>query len=291
MKLKQLGIIGFGTMGKNLALNFRDHGITVAVYETKKDVVQKFIVQNSDDGLTAFSQMAPFLENLRSPKIIILLVPAGAAVDELLDDLIDLLSPNDILIDSGNSYYKDSLNRHHRLDEVGIKYIDMGISGGGKGARHGPSMMVGADSKTWNIVKPIIQTITLSTEFKGLSGDLVGPPGSGHFVKMVHNGIEYGIMELISEVYHVARISSLTNIEIARMFDDWNDNRLNSYLIKISSSILKKLDSVNPSEYLIDKILDSAEQKGTGRWSSLEALSLGIANPIIQSAVEQRSIS
>jgi len=261
-----IGIIGLGVMGKNLLLNMTDHGFSVAGYDKK----------NSTD-------IKDFIQSLREPRAILLLVPAGAAVDDVIQELLPLLKPDDLIIDAGNSYFKDTDIRAQYLQKHGIQFLGVGISGGEEGARHGPSIMPGGPKEAYARVQKIFEAIAAKVNNQPCVTYL-GPGSSGHFVKMVHNGIEYGIMQLIAETYDfMKRGLNFNNKQLAEIYTEWNTGELSSYLIEITSHIF--------NNSIIDLILSVAKQNGTGMWTSQSAMELQVPIPTIDVAVSMRDMS
>ncbi len=286
-----IGLIGLAVMGQNLVLNMNDHGYHVAVYNRTVEKVDNF-VNGPARGRTI--QGAHTLEELvsmlRRPRRIMLMVKAGKPVDDFIEKLLPLLEPGDIIIDGGNSNFEDSVRRTAYLESRGLYFIGTGVSGGEEGARHGPSIMPGGSPQAWPHVKPIFQSIAAKVEDGSPCCDWVGENGAGHFVKMVHNGIEYGDMQLISEAYHLMRVGlGLSYAELHDTFAEWNRGKLNSYLIDITSDIMAFKDE--DGSPLVEKILDSAGQKGTGRWTVTSALEAGVPLTLIAEAVLARSLS
>jgi 6-phosphogluconate dehydrogenase len=286
-----IGLIGLAVMGQNLVLNMSDHGYRVAVYNRTVEKVDNF-VNGPARGRTI--QGAHTLEELvgmlKRPRRIMLMVKAGQPVDDFIEKLLPLLEPGDIIIDGGNSNFEDSVRRTAYLESRGMYFIGTGVSGGKEGARHGPSIMPGGSPQAWPHVKPIFQGIAAKVEDGSPCCDWVGENGAGHFVKMVHNGIEYGDMQLISEAYHLMRVGlGLSYAELHDTFAEWNRGKLNSYLIEITSDIMAFKDE--DGSPLVEKILDSAGQKGTGRWTVTSALDAGVPLTLIAEAVLARSLS
>jgi len=282
-----IGLIGLAVMGQNLVLNMNDHGFTVAVFNRTVSKVDDFI-NGPAKGTKVIGthSLEEFIATLKKPRRVMLMVKAGEAVDEFIEALIPLLEPGDIIIDGGNSLYTDTARRTEYLKSKKMHYIGAGISGGEVGARHGPSIMPGGDKEAWPHVKPIFQGIAAKVENGEPCCDWVGDSGSGHYVKMVHNGIEYGDMQLISEAYNL--LKSLSNDDLSDLFAKWNREELESYLIEITSHIFKVKED---GHYLVDKVLDVAGQKGTGKWTVINALDLGIPLTLIAEAVFARSLS
>lgn len=292
MQKADIGIIGLSVMGANLARNFENHGYTVVVFNRTPDKTQKFIGQEKDKKFIAANTLKSFVDSLASPKKILMMVKAGNAVDELIDQLLPLLEKEDILIDGGNSYFKDTIRRVQKVEASGKLYIGAGVSGGEEGALHGPSLMPGGSEKAWPAIQPLFQAISAKvTEKNEPCVTWIGKDGAGHFVKMVHNGIEYADMQLIAESYLIMRnILLLKPQDIQSIFTSWNAGALQSYLIEITAKIFSKKDEFS-GDFLIDKISDAARQKGTGKWTSQTALDLGVPVPTIIEAVIARSLS
>ena len=286
-----IGLIGLAVMGQNLVLNMDDHGFTVAVYNRTTEKVQRFI-ENEAQGTKVIGtySVEELIANLKRPRKIMIMVKAGWPVDATIEQLLPHLSQGDIIIDGGNSYFPDSIRRTKELAEKGFYFIGTGVSGGEEGARFGPSIMPGGSPEAWPHVKEIFQSIAAKVEDGTPCCDWVGADGAGHFVKMVHNGIEYGDMQLISEAYHLMKdVLGLSYSQMQAAFAKWNEGVLDSYLIEITADILGYLD--DDGEPLAEKILDSAGQKGTGRWTAINALDLGIPLTLIGEAVLARSLS
>ena len=285
-----IGLIGLAVMGQNLVLNIVDHNYNISVFNRTTAKTLEFIKENPSKKILGLEELSEFVSSLKRPRKIILMVKSGPAVDTFIEKLLPLLDKDDIIIDGGNSHFDDTERRYHECKDKNISFIGCGISGGEEGARHGPSMMPGGDIKAWPHIKPIFQDIAAKHNDKSCC-EWVGPGGAGHFVKMVHNGIEYADMQLICEAYNIAKdIHKLDNTQISQLFNHWNEGRLQSYLIEITGLIFQKLDS-DQSTYLIDKILDVAGQKGTGRWTAISSLNEGIALPTITESVFCRALS
>ncbi len=285
-----IGLIGLAVMGQNLVLNMNDHGFKVAVYNRTTAKIDEFLqdAAKGTDVIGAYS-LEELIDKLSSPRKVMLMVKAGEVVDQYIENLLPLLSPGDIIIDGGNSLYLDSNRRTRYLKEKGILYIGTGVSGGEEGARHGPSIMPGGNKEAWDSVKPILQAVSAKVDGAPCC-EWVGDDGSGHYVKMVHNGIEYGDMQLICEAYQLMREGlGLSVDEIQRIFAEWNKGPLNSYLIEITANILAYKDEYG--EPLIDYILDTAGQKGTGKWTGINALEMGIPLTLIAESVFARCLS
>ena len=291
MSKADIGLIGLAVMGENLVLNMESHGFTVAVYNRTTSKVDDFINgRGRGKKLIGSHSIAEFCEQLQRPRRIMLLVKAGSAVDELIQAIVPYLSPGDILIDGGNTHFPDTERRMRALEAQGLLYIGTGVSGGEEGALNGPSIMPGGSPAAWPQVKPILQAI--SAKVAGVPCcDWVGSGGAGHFVKMVHNGIEYGDMQLICEAYHFLKdLVGLNNAEMHQVFAEWNQGELNSYLIEITRDILAHKDQISGG-YVVDNILDTAGQKGTGKWTTSTALDLGVPVTLIGEAVFARFLS
>lgn len=288
----KIGMVGLGVMGRNLALNIERHGFSVAGYDLDPAKIQAF-TQGEGQGkaLLGVESLSALCAALERPRRIILLVPAGAAVDEAVSQLKPHLEHGDILIDGGNSHFLDTERRSVELEQAGFQYVGMGISGGEEGAKWGPALMPGGQREAWQEVGAIFTAIAARAEDGQPCAGYIGPRGAGHYVKMVHNGIEYGDMQLIAEVYDILqRGLGLKAQEIAEIFAEWNQTALKSYLIEITADILNKIDP-ETSQPLVEVILDEAQQKGTGKWTSQNALDIGAPVPTINAALEGRIIS
>lgn len=287
----KIGLIGLGVMGENLALNIARNGFKIAVYNRSVDKVDAFVKgRGKDQPVIGCRDEKSFVDSLEKPRMIILLVKAGEAVDQTIAKLLPDLEKGDIIIDGGNSHFTDTQRREKELKEKGIYLVGSGVSGGEEGALWGPSLMPGGDKSAYEKVRPIWEAIAAKVN-DGPCVTYLGPDGAGHFVKMVHNGIEYGDMQLIAEVYDIMRRGlSMPAREIADVFEEWNKGILDSFLIEITSKILTVNDP-DTGKPLVDVILDKAGQKGTGKWTSESALELGIAVPTIDSALTGRMLS
>ncbi|MBL6987119.1 MAG: decarboxylating NADP(+)-dependent phosphogluconate dehydrogenase [Methylobacter sp.] len=285
-----IGLIGLAVMGQNLALNMNDHGFTVAVFNRTTSVVDKFLDGPAKNTrIIGTHSLEQLIDNLESPRIIMLMVKAGEVVDQYIDKLTPLLSPDDIIIDGGNSLFTDTQRRTLALQEKKFLYIGAGVSGGEEGARNGPSIMPGGNHAAWPVVKPIFQSISAQVEGEPCC-EWVGDNGAGHYVKMVHNGIEYGDMQLICEAYQLMSEGlGLSTYEIQSIFAEWNRGQLSSYLIEITAAIFAYKDQ--DGQALVKKILDTAGQKGTGKWAGMNALDLGIPLTLIGESVFARCLS
>ena len=291
-----IGLIGLAVMGENLALNMADKGWQVSVYNRTVPGIEEGVVERFINGrakgksIRGYTDITDFVASIATPRKIMMMVRAGSAVDELMKQLFPLLSPGDILIDGGNSNYEDTNRRVALAEQNGFRFVGAGVSGGEEGALNGASIMPGGSATAWEEVKPILQSIAAKAPDGTPCCQWVGPAGSGHFVKMIHNGIEYGDMQLIAEAYWVMKnLLKLTNEEMASVFSHWNEGKLRSYLVEITANILRYKDKTGG--YLIDKILDTAGQKGTGKWSVINAMELGMPLGLIATAVFERSLS
>ncbi len=285
-----IGMIGLAVMGQNLVLNMADHGFTVAVYNRTTARTEEFLAGSAlGKSIVGGRTLAEFVAQLKRPRRVMLLVKAGAAVDETIAQLLPHLEAGDILIDGGNSYFEDTIRRAKELEARGLLFVGTGVSGGEEGARHGPSIMPGGSAAAWPHVKEIFQGVSAKADGAPCC-DWVGPDGAGHYVKMVHNGIEYGDMQLIAEAYQLLRDGAgLAADALAEVFTAWNKTELDSYLIEITAAIFRQQDEGGAP--LVDKILDAAGQKGTGRWTVNSAMELGMPVTLIGEAVFARSLS
>ncbi len=283
-----IGVVGLAVMGQNLVLNLVDHGHRVAVFNRTTSVTDEF-TGRAPDAVTGFHTLDGFVAGLATPRVVLLMVRAGAAVDSVIDQLLPLLDEGDIVIDGGNSHYSDTARREASLTEVGIRFVGAGISGGEEGARHGPSIMPGGDRAAWDVVGPILQSIAAVADDGRPCCDWLGPGGSGHYVKMVHNGIEYGDMQVIAEAYGLLRAMGMGHDEMADVFDGWNGGVLESFLVEITADILRTTDT--DGSPLLEHILDAAGQKGTGKWTAISSLDLGMPVTLVAEAVYARIVS
>lgn len=286
----QIGLIGLAVMGKNLALNIENNGYTLSVYNRSTEKTKNFINENKDKNLQGFYSLKEFISSLESPKKIIMMVKAGEAVDTTINSLKPFLQKGDIIIDGGNSFYKDTIRRYVELQQSGIRFLGTGISGGEEGALMGPAIMPGGSKEAYELVEPLLMSISAKVENDACC-TYIGPDGAGHYVKMVHNGIEYSDMQLISEAYFILKkLLGLSVEEIQSIFEEWNKGELDSYLVEITSDILTKHDP-NTGLPMVDIILDVANQKGTGKWTSQSALDFSVSTPTVTEAVFARCIS
>lgn len=292
-----IGLIGLAVMGENLALNMVNKGWRVSVYNRTVPGVEEGVVERFMNGrakgkmIEGFTDIAAFVDSIAVPRKIMMMVRAGNAVDDLMTQLFPYLSPEDILIDGGNSNYEDTNRRVKLAESKGFYFIGAGVSGGEEGALHGASIMPGGSTKAWPEVRAILQSIAAKAPDGTPCCEWIGPAGSGHFVKMIHNGIEYGDMQLIADAYWVMKnLLDMSNEEMATVFDRWNEGKLRSYLIEITANILCYKDN-KTGGYLVDEILDAAGQKGTGKWSVINAMELGMPLGLIATAVFERSLS
>jgi 6-phosphogluconate dehydrogenase len=286
-----IGLIGLAVMGQNLVLNMNDHGYVVAVYNRTVSKVDDFIKgEAKGTQVVGARSVEELISVLKRPRRVMLMVKAGQAVDDFIETLIPHLEPGDIIIDGGNSNYNDTMRRTAYVESKGLLYIGTGVSGGEEGARHGPSIMPGGSPAAWPAVKPIFQAIAAKVDDGSPCCDWVGENGAGHFVKMVHNGIEYGDMQLISEAYHLMQEGlGMSADAMHTVFAEWNRGKLDSYLIEITRDILAFKDA--DGQPLVNKILDAAGQKGTGKWTVISALDMGIPLTLIGEAVFARALS
>ncbi|MBT8119643.1 MAG: decarboxylating NADP(+)-dependent phosphogluconate dehydrogenase [Gammaproteobacteria bacterium] len=290
MEKADIGLIGLAVMGQNLVLNMADHGYRVAVFNRTTSKVDEFIEGPAKGtSIIGTHSMEELVASLATPRKVMLMVKAGEVVDRFIDMLLPLLEPGDVIIDGGNSHYPDSTRRTTYLREKGLRFIGTGVSGGEEGARHGPSIMPGGDADAWPLVKDIFQAVSAKVDGEPCC-QWVGQDGAGHFVKMVHNGIEYGDMQLICEAYSLMENAlGMSCDEMHEVFKEWNSGVLDSYLIDITKDILAMKDE--DGEPLVDKILDTAGQKGTGKWTGISALDLGVPLTLIGESVFARVLS
>lgn len=286
-----IGLIGLAVMGQNLVLNMNDQGFKVVVFNRTTSKVDDFLKGPAKNTqVQGVHTLQEFFKKLKRPRKVMLMVKAGTPVDDLINECLPFLDKGDIVIDGGNSFYVDTDRRVKDLDKKGILFIGAGISGGEEGARHGPSIMPGGNHQAWSSIKPIFQAIAAKADDGAACCEWIGDGGAGHYVKMVHNGIEYGDMQLTSEGYHLLKdVTKLPALEMQKIFQEWNRGELSSYLIEITAHILGFLDQ--DGSLLLDKILDVAGQKGTGKWTGISALELGTPVTLIGEAVFARCLS
>ena len=290
MKKSDIGLIGLAVMGENLVMNMESKGFTVSVYNRTAEKVTKFIEGRAKGkNITGTYSLEELVASLEKPRKVMMMIKAGQAVDDMIEKLIPLLEKGDIIIDGGNSHFPDTIRRTQYVESKGLLYVGTGVSGGEDGALHGPSMMPGGSPAAWEYVKPIFQAICAKVEDGSPCCEWVGENGAGHFVKMVHNGIEYGDMELICEAYQLMKdVLHMSNDEMQKVFAEWNKEELDSYLIEITRDILGVKDEEG---YVIDRILDTAGQKGTGKWTVIAAADEGVPLTLIGEAVFSRCLS
>ena len=292
MDKPQIGVVGMAVMGKNLALNIESRGNTVAIFNRTGSKTKAVVEEHPDKKLVPSYKIEDFVASLEKPRRIIMMVKAGAGTDAVIKELLPLLDKGDVLIDGGNTFFEDTMRRSAELDKSGINFIGMGVSGGELGALHGPSLMPGGQKEAYDLVAPILEAISAKAEDGAPCVTYIGPNGAGHYVKMVHNGIEYGDMELIAESYNLMRnLLGLDVKEMADIFSEWNKGELDSYLIDITAAILCRKDDLGSDKPIVDMILDRAGNKGTGKWSSQSALELGVPQSVITESVYARYIS
>ncbi len=308
--LSEIGLIGLAVMGQNLALNIADHGFKISVYNRTTSKMKEFVAANpsTPGGLVGQADLEDFVTSLKRPRKIIILVQAGWATDKVIEGLVPLLEQGDIIIDGGNAKWDDTIRREKELTQKGLRFIGSGVSGGEEGARFGPSLMPGGTPEAWEYLEPIWKAIAAKVDpetGKPLEGAepgkpveggfsctaYIGPDGAGHYVKMVHNGIEYGDMQMICEAYDLMqKLLGLTPAEMGGIFAEWNLGELDSFLIEITADILKQADPVTGKPF-VDIVLDTAGQKGTGKWTSVNALDMGTPAPTVAEAVFARCLS
>jgi 6-phosphogluconate dehydrogenase len=288
----QIGLIGLAVMGQNLVLNMERNGYTVAVYNRTTATMDEFVAAHPDKKLVATRTLEELVASLERPRKILVMVKAGRPVDAVIDSLVPLLEPGDLIIDGGNSFYPDTERRSVALSDQGLNFMGMGVSGGEEGALWGPSMMPGGSESVWTDMRPLLEAVAAKAPEDGKPCvAYLGPRGAGHYVKMVHNGIEYGDMQLIAEAYDILqRALGLSAGELADIFEEWNNGVLDSYLIEITYKVFRKLDE-ETGQPLVDMVLDKAGQKGTGKWTSQDAFEIGAPIPTINAAVVSRIVS
>lgn len=289
---QQIGVVGMAVMGKNLALNIESRGYSVALYNRSSDKTAAVIAEHPDKRFKATFSIPEFVQSIEKPRRILLMVKAGPATDATIKELLPYLDQGDILIDGGNTFFKDTIRRNEELADSGINFIGTGVSGGEEGALKGPSIMPGGQKAAYELVAPILEQIAAKAEDGTPCVTYIGPDGAGHYVKMVHNGIEYGDMQLIAESYDLLKqLLGLSAAEMAPIFKEWNQGELDSYLIEITADILTREDDLGTGKPIVDVILDAAGNKGTGKWTSQSALDLGVPLPLITESVFARFIS
>ena len=290
MALHDIGVVGMAVMGSNLALNMADHGYDVSVYNYTPDLTEQFLQERPHEKITGYFELKDFLASLKRPRKVMLMIMAGAPVDSMLDQLLPLLDTGDIIIDGGNSYFSDTRRRYDRCREDGIHFYGMGISGGETGARRGPAIMPGGNKETYPEIQPIYEAIAAKAADDKPCCTYIGEDGAGHYVKMVHNGIEYADMQLIAEAYLLLKyVGGYDNATISKIFHEWNQGELKSFLIGIAADIFAEDDEAGGQ--VLDKIVDAAGQKGTGRWTSIESMKQGVDISMITAACNARVMS
>jgi 6-phosphogluconate dehydrogenase len=286
----EIGMVGLGVMGRNLVLNIADHGYSVSGYDKDGSKVRELQAEAGRRTINSARTLKEFMSTLSTPRVVMMLVPAGAPVDSVIKDVLPHLDKGDLIIDAGNSHFKDTDLRAKSLAEKSVLYMGLGVSGGEEGARHGPSLMPGGPKEAYECVRPIFEAVAAQVEGKPCVAYL-GPGSAGHYVKMVHNGIEYGIMQLIAESYDLMKRGlDLSDDELSAVYAGWNKTELHSYLIDITSRIFTRVDE-RTGKRLVDIILDEAKQKGTGMWTSQDAMDLQVPTPVIDAAVVARNLS
>ncbi|AII39163.1 MULTISPECIES: NADP-dependent phosphogluconate dehydrogenase [Enterococcus] len=292
MSKQQIGVVGMAVMGKNLALNIESRGYSVALFNRTGAKTTAVVEEHPDKNFKATYTIEEFVQSIEKPRRILLMVKAGPATDATIQELLPHLDKGDILIDGGNTFFKDTMRRNEELANSGINFIGTGVSGGEEGALKGPSIMPGGQKEAYELVAPILEQISAKAEDGAPCVTYIGPNGAGHYVKMVHNGIEYGDMQLIAESYDLMKnILDLSVEEMADIFKEWNQGELDSYLIEITADILTRKDDEGTGKPVVDVILDAAGNKGTGKWTSQSALDLGVPLPLITESVFARYIS
>ena len=289
MSNSDFGLIGLAVMGQNLVLNVESRGFQVSVYNRTTSAMEEFVAQHPDKKIMGEPTLEDFVNSLASPRKVMIMVKAGGPVDAVIESLIPLLDKGDIIIDGGNSLYTDTERRDKWLGDLGFRFIGAGVSGGEEGARKGPSIMPGGPTSTWDVMKPIFESISAKVDGEPCVTH-IGTGGAGHYVKMIHNGIEYGDMQLICEAYNIFKAAGFTPAELATVFTDWNNGDLESYLIQITAKIFEQNDS-ETGKALVDVILDTAGQKGTGKWTLINAVENAVVISTINAAVEARILS
>lgn len=292
MAKQEVGVVGMAVMGKNLALNIESRGYSVALYNRTGSKTETVVEENSDKNLKATYSVEEFVNAIEKPRRIVLMVKAGKGTDATIQSLLPHLDQGDVLIDGGNTFFENTMRRNAELADSGINFIGTGVSGGEEGALKGPSIMPGGQKEAYDLVAPILEKIAAKAEDGTPCVTYIGPNGAGHYVKMVHNGIEYGDMQLIAESYDLMKnVLGLSVDEMADIFSEWNQGELDSYLIEITADILTRKDDQGSDQPIVDMILDSAGNKGTGKWTSQSSLDLGVPLPLITESVFARYIS
>ncbi len=289
MSNSDFGLIGLAVMGQNLVLNVESRGFKVSVYNRTTETMEEFVAAHPDKQIVGLKTLEEFVQSLARPRKVMIMVKAGGPVDKVIESLIPLLDEDDIIIDGGNSLYTDSERRDAWCKEHNLRFIGAGVSGGEEGARKGPSIMPGGPGSTWEVMKPIFESIAAKVDGVPCVTH-IGPGGAGHFVKMVHNGIEYGDMQLICEAYNIFKAAGFSNEELADIFADWNAGDLESFLIEITANIFKQKDPETGKD-IVDLIVDKAGQKGTGRWTMMSAVEQAVPLSCIGASVEARILS
>jgi len=292
MTKQQFGVVGMAVMGKNLALNIESRGYSVALFNRTGSKTTDVVEEHPDKNFKATYTIEEFVDSIEKPRRIMLMVQAGFATDATIQELLPHLDKGDILIDGGNTFFKDTIRRNEELANSGINFIGTGVSGGEEGALKGPSIMPGGQKEAYELVAPILEKISAKAEDGEPCVTYIGPNGAGHYVKMVHNGIEYGDMQLIAESYDLMKnILGVSVDEMAEIFKEWNQGELDSYLVEITADILTRIDDEGTGKPIVDVIMDAAGNKGTGKWTSQSALDLGVPLPLITESVFARFIS
>ena len=292
MTKQQIGVVGMAVMGKNLALNIESRGYSVALYNRTGSKTEEVLAENPEKNLLGTYSVEEFIQSIERPRRIVMMVQAGHGTDATIQSLLPHLDQGDILIDGGNTFFEDTIRRSKELADSGINFIGTGVSGGEEGALKGPSIMPGGQKEAYELVAPILEQISAKAEDGTPCVVYIGPDGAGHYVKMVHNGIEYGDMQLIAESYDLMQnILGLSVDEMAETFSEWNKGELDSFLIEITADILTRKDDLGTGKPIVDVILDAAGNKGTGKWTSQSALDLGVPLPLITESVFARYIS
>ena len=285
----QFGMVGMGTMGANLVRNMLSHGYSVAVTDVNAELIEQFTAECGSAAVVGVRDIAALLAELESPRRVFVLVPAGNPVESVIGELLSHMSVDDVILECGNSHFADTQQRQALCAEHGVHLLGVGISGGAEGALKGPSLMPGGSAHAWESVKCVLESLAAVAD--GPCVDYIGTGGSGHYVKMVHNGIEYAVMQLIAEAYHIlSACGGFEPRELANVFAEWNSGRLESFLVEITAKIFERKDDLAEG-FLVDKILDTAAQKGTGKWTAQESYNVGVAVPCISAAVEARIVS